>query len=472
MYKSLFSANINPKGNEGVLDVINGKNLAQHLLKTLSQLEETRDSKDYATDNKNALLIANKLLPQAVEQSNVEDFILSMRVKSDFTYIFKDTYIKSTIRKLELSNDKPGDYKTFYRDRDKLLDYINLDPHDSMLWIGDSQGKIYYMSLKGEDYIMGELNEWEDLNVRQLSQYVSNLQYITDAQDSHECWYIKSAQEFEDENRAFNEHFGHHILPIPIDARRLLIAKDVELSGLPHQLLSSDNDSYIGEKMPSANVISTEYFILSNFDNNITADFKSNFWIPLDSEDYALNRLWSHLEPEITPLCKDVYTTKSIAEPLNSAINIVCAHGAKTVGETEWFYAKDEPIKYVDAVIGKGKMLILLVCHSGSMHPGTYDTAVHSIVKKFIRKGYNAVVAPAWSLSTEIVPLWINTFMNEFIDKRGFVIDAVYKANMAVKRNFTAISAWACMHLYGNPYLQINDQPSLTLKVNDIPVPV
>lgn len=162
----------------------------------------------------------------------------------------------------------------------------------------------------------------------------------------------------------------------------------------------------------------------------------------------------------------------SIAEPLNSAINIVCAHGAKTIGDTEWFFAKGEPIKDVDAVVGKGKLLIMLVCHSGSMHPGAYDTAVHSIVKKFIRNGYNAVVAPAWSLATDIVPLWMNIFLDELINKKAYVIDAVYKANMAVKEKFFAISAWACMHLYGNPYLQLNDKPSTTIKVNEIPVSV
>ena len=294
MYKSLFFATINPTGNEKTLDIIKGENLAQHLLKTLSQLEETRDSKDYATDNRNALLIANKLLPQSVEQSNVEDFILSMRVKSDFTYIFKDTYITSTTRKLELKDDKPGDYKILYRDRKKLLDFLCLEPYDSMLWIGDCYGKFYYMSLKGEEYRLGELNEWDNLNGQQLSRYVSDLQYITDAQDSHECWYVKSAQEFEDEDRAFCEHFGHHILPVPVDTRRFLIVKDVELSGFPHQLLSSNNECFIGEKMPSANVISTEYLILSNLSNNITADSRPNVWIPLDSEDIALNRLWSH----------------------------------------------------------------------------------------------------------------------------------------------------------------------------------
>ena len=472
MYKSLFSMNIDTDGNERTLALIHGENLAQQLFKAISQLEKTRDSNDYATDNKNALLMANKLLPQAVEQTNVEDFILSMRVKTDFTYVFKDTYLKTMTKKLELDEEDADDYETVYRNRKNLLDFLNVDPNDAMLWIGECHGKFYYMSLKGGEYKLEALNGWNDIDVNWLSRCVSSLKYITDAQDSRECWYVKSMQEFEDENKSFCERFGHHVLPIPSDAQRLLLVKDVEISSLPHQLLSSGNDDYIGEQMPSANVISTEFFILSNLENNIGEDFQPNFWIPLDSGDMALNRLWSHLENDITHYGANIFTTIPMAEPLDSAINIVCAHGAKTIGKTDWFFAGGKPIKDVDTIVGKGKLLILLVCHSGSMIPGSYDTAVHTIIKKFIRKGYNAVVAPAWSLSTEIVPLWMKIFMDEFSNKKMYVIDAVYKANMAVKARYTAISAWACMHLYGNPYLQINDKPSLTLKMNDTSMPI
>ena len=202
--------------------------------------------------------------------------------------------------------------------------------------------------------------------------------------------------------------------------------------------------------------------------NNISSAAKVNFWIPLDSGDIALNQMWSHLEDRISTFGMNIFTTKSLDEQLNGEMNIVCAHGAKSIDQMEWFYANDEPIKDVDDIIGGGKLLILLVCHAGTMSSGYYDTAVHSVTKRFIRKGYCSVVAPVWSLSTEIVPLWLEIFMNELHNKRAYVIDAVYRANMAVKEEFIAISAWACMHLYGNPYLQINEEPSLSLREKNI----
>lgn len=41
--------------------------------------------------------------------------------------------------------------------------------------------------------------------------------------------------------------------------------------------------------------------------------------------------------------------------PINSDINIVCAHGGADISNTSWFYADDKPIVETDKIIGKGK---------------------------------------------------------------------------------------------------------------------
>lgn len=465
LYKDFFSNNLETNGNERLKDVLSGENLSQHLFETIKQLEQTRNNSDYAIDNKSAVVIANRLLPQAVEMANIGDFILSMRVKTDFTFIFKDTYQKAMYKKMELNDYKPGNYDTPYRHIDKLPDFLTIEQNDSMLWIGESNGRFYFISLKGKDYSIEELNTWKDLNVYELNRVVSGIQFIKETTDRTGCYYPKSEQDFEEEDKSIGEHYGHHILSVPTDTKRLLIVKDVEISSLPHHLFATSEDDYIGYRMPSANVISTEFLIHSNFENNIRLDNVSNFWIPIDSGDIALNQLWSHLENEISPFCANIFTTTLMDKPLNGDINVVCAHGAKTIGETDWLFANEQPIKDAEAIVGNGKLLILLVCHAGSMKAGVYDTAVHTIIKKFIRNGYVSVVAPAWSLSTEIVPLWMKTFMTEFVNNKAYVVDAVYKANMAVKEEYNTISAWACMHIYGNPYLQINEVPSLSINM-------
>lgn len=466
MYKNIFIDNIEKSGNERLIDILKGNNLAQRLFESIKQLEETRNSSDYASDNKSAVLIANSLLPQAVERANVGDFILSMRVKTDFTFIFKDTYQNEMYRRIELE-DEQGEYETPYRHINTLPSVLAIDEEDCMVWIGQSNGLYYYMSLKGKEYDLRPLESWNGLNVNKMNKIVSQLQYILDSTDKS-GYYPKSAQDFEVEDKNFREQYGQHILPLENIPQRLLMVKDVQISSMPHHLLCLPSGELIGVSLPSANVVSTEYLIQSNFYNNVDSDIRPNMWIPLESEDMTLLQLWSHLESDMKKIGAEIFESLAIEKPMNRAINIVCAHGARTINETEWFYANDQPVKNVDDIVGEGQLLVLLVCHAGTMQAGNYDTAVHSIIKKFIKKGYCSIVAPAWSLSTEFVPLWLSTFMDEFVNKKEYVIDAVFKANMAVKDAYTAISAWACMHLYGNPYLQVNEKPRLSLVENAV----
>ena len=80
--------------------------------------------------------------------------------------------------------------------------------------------------------------------------------------------------------------------------------------------------------------------------------------------------------------------------------------------------------------------------------------------------GYSAVVAPAWSLNVDIIPVWLPEFMAVIVSGE-YVVDAVYKANMKVKEQFITPSAWACLHLFGNPYMKIEDQPILSIIENE-----
>ena len=147
---------------------------------------------------------------------------------------------------------------------------------------------------------------------------------------------------------------------------------------------------------------------------------------------------------------KDYYPIK----PLNSSINILCAHGNEKGKDAYCFSAGDVKFSNLNKMVGKGELLILFVCHSGSMDNSNFDSAIHTMIKIFIRAGYQAVIAPMWALSTEILPKWLETFMARF-EEGDFVVDALYKANMAVKKEYPTPSAWANLHLFGNPYLHV-----------------
>ena len=76
------------------------------------------------------------------------------------------------------------------------------------------------------------------------------------------------------------------------------------------------------------------------------------------------------------------------------------------------------------------------------------------MVKKYLAKGYEAVVAPFWALNIEIPPVWLPAFFDA-IEQNNSISEAVFKANKAVYNIYPTPSAWACMHLYGNPFFRI-----------------
>jgi hypothetical protein len=69
--------------------------------------------------------------------------------------------------------------------------------------------------------------------------------------------------------------------------------------------------------------------------------------------------------------------------------------------------------------------------------------------------GYQAVIAPFWSLHIDIPPLWLPVFL-QHLNKGETISKSAYHANTAVYNVYAAPGAWACLHIYGNPYLRVN----------------
>lgn len=84
----------------------------------------------------------------------------------------------------------------------------------------------------------------------------------------------------------------------------------------------------------------------------------------------------------------------------------------------------------------------------------SYRNQVSSLTTRYLREGYEAVIAPFWSLSTAIPQIWLPEFLDKL--KSGVEISkAVWYANTAVREKFDSPNAYACMHLYGNPFFQV-----------------
>jgi hypothetical protein len=177
-------------------------------------------------------------------------------------------------------------------------------------------------------------------------------------------------------------------------------------------------------------------------------------WIPIDAGDMSLNILYSRLETFLKQELIGVSTRSIPDHPLSSTINILVAHGGKTIAESKIISTGRERILNGHQFLGEGRVAILFVCHSGGMEKATLDQKVMSFVRELLERGYAAVVAPYWSLHISVPPIWLPAFLAAM--RRGSrIADAVMAANQTVFNANHNPGAWACLHLYGDPYLKM-----------------
>lgn len=467
-YEDVLKTVIEREGNEKLLVVLgysNQSDIVKHLKEVLVKLQKTRSIEDYAHDNKNALILAKLLLTQAVNEDRPEDYVLAMRPKSDFTFVMNDEAITTDFAQLQIDEVDGDEYSVLYCDMKNLSVVTGADENDIIIWIGKGTDSFYCMKLIRGAYSFDKLEQMNNVKVSILQHEIISKQYYQKSyQPDKGPIYIKPIEELEEESSKIKEAMKEATFEMPNVASRCLIAKDIEIASIPHQLMiDARNDSFIGEMMPTCNIISTELLIKSNFEDQLPKDYTKSFWLPIESGEFTFEEIKGRLGDVLEEHGFSVTESVVPDKPVTADLNIVCAHGGSDIGETQWFYANDKPIVETQKIVGKGRVLVLFVCHSGSMLHTSVDNAMHTIVKRYLRMGYSAVVAPMWSLATDILPCWLSKFMAS-INTHEYVIDAVYKANMAVKSEYTSVSAWGCMHLFGNPYVQINEKPRLQLK--------
>lgn len=452
---------IEKEGNEPILDMLNGENLKDRLMESLFKLQSTRDAEDYSRDNYNAMLLAKKLLTQSVANANPSDFVLAMRPKTDYTFVMKELHGEE-FAQLRIEDVNGKDCLNPLDDINLFDSVVGTDENDLIFWIGKGDDSYYGMRLIRTMFDFCELPHLNKLDVWKLqSECISSQIFEKTTKQQGSSIYVKSDEELQDENNEMLAKMSDVEIEMPNIASRVLFAKDTEIASIPHQLLiDSRTGKFVGEMMPTCNIISSELLIKSNFEEQLTDEYTKSFWTPIESDEFTFQEIKGRLEDVFDRYGFAIHDKLKPEKPISANLNIVCAHGGKDIGDTHWFYANEQPIVNTRRIVGSGKILILFVCHSGSILHHYTDSAMHTIIKEYFRLGYSAVVAPMWSLSTVILPCWLSTFM-ESINSHDYVIDAVYKANMAVKKEYIAVSAWGCLHLFGNPYVQINDKPRL-----------
>ena len=463
-YVNTFKRVVNKDGNAMILDMFDGVNEDVHLKELMVRLQSTRNVADFSHDNQYAMIFAKSLLTKACQEQNPSKFLLAMHARADYTFVRPEIRQEGLYRKTEFKDVNGAEYNLHIENTDLLQQLMQQGANNEVMWIGKGKSLLHFMTLLNNQFLFGNLDPFSRVDVKKLqSDLICHLQYKKDVKNPGESIYIKGKDELEQEAEELRRKLSDCQISVDNNAERLFLVKDIDVATYPHQLLVDINKGkFIGELLPTCNIISTEVLIKTNFDNPLSERPSCSFWCPTGSQEFTFAMIKSSLE--------DVFGKYNIAcneqnipdRPIEAEINIACAHGGADISDTQWFYADGNPIVETGKIIGRGKLLILFVCHSGSITRHDYDNAMHTLIKRYIRAGYSSVIAPMWSLSTEILQTWLDVFMEEIMNKQ-FVIDALYKANMAVKEQFTSPEVYDCLHLFGNPFLQIADKPVLEI---------
>lgn len=446
--------------NEELVNICENKgNQTKLLLEELVKLDSTRNSKDFGYASNRALLLAENVLDSAFVSENVAEYILAMRPKSDFSFAMPEKQQEAMFKKVDVVEPDGEKCKLPYGETSKLIWLLQAENSDCIMWIGHGTSNVFRMTLLSNMYKFDELQTLNTIDANKLQKdFFCKIKF--DRTDS--SGFPKDQTELEKETEQIYTGVQACSLSIPNIANRVFFVKDLKFAAIPHQLIIDERSNmFVGETHPTANVISTEFLIKSNFNDPLPKSFSKSYWSPLNKETtFAIVR--DSLNDTFKKYKFSVDDNDEPIQPLHADLNVICVHGSDNISETEWFYAGGAPLVNSDRLIDVGKVLVLFTCHSGSCTYQHFDNAMHTIVKRYLRMGYSSVVAPMWSLNIEILPIWLDTFMN-VLNAGKYVVDAVYQANMKVKEQFVSPAAWACLHLFGNPYTQIADEPILSV---------
>ena len=464
-FEGMMKAILLQNGNEKMVKFYDeNEDKSALLMEELAKLETTRNSEDIGQDSYKALVLAKDVIEKAVADNKPADYILAMRPKSDFSFAMTDKKLKGDLKKVDVVDPKAEDCNLPYGEIDRLAWLLQMEKSDCVMWIGKGNSKVFRMTLLGGMYKFDELSAISAIDADKLQkETIGKLVFSKTERDRNDTIYTKNELELKSEAEQIYQQMKDCTIAVPNIVNRIFFVKDIAVSAIPHQLMIDERTGkFVGESWPSANVISTEFLIKSNFNDPLPKGYNKSYWSPLNKE----TTFWGikeGLKQVFEDYQFDVDDNDEPAMPLHADLNIVCAHGADNISDSEWFYAGGTPIFNSKRAVGPGKVLVLFVCHSGSITHQYYDHTMHTIVKRYLRMGYSSVVAPMWSLNTEITKIWLPVFM-EIVDAGGYMVDAVFQANMEVKKQFITPSAWACLHLFGNPYMKIADKPILIVE--------
>lgn len=432
----------------------NSTSLKEQLKKSLIKLNETRNKTDIVYDNDMSLKIANRIIEDSFDKKDSEAILLAMMLKSDFSLIFKSKE-SFEFAPFKVPTTELEKFNNIYKDRDKIENEISKNEFQSIIWLAITEGKVFQLTLNNNIFRYYKLLKWDWSKFKSLTNagYFSSFSFDDTIKDKGGVRNIYEEEHIEQAEQ-INSEISFCKLNIDDETNSIFIIKDMELADFPHNLFLDQNNEFLHLNKPITNILSTEWYLSIDKSTVISKEYSKSIWIPKDEGDFTLNQLYSKIENTLNKNNFNIFSKLEKYSSLTSDINIICSHGAKDIAEKQIIYPSDIPLANLNKVIGKGDILIYLICHSGSYKSELFKNNITSLVKTYIEKGYKAIIAPFWGLHINVTEIWLPEFLSSF--NSGDTIDiALFKANKKVYYKYPTPAAWCAMHLYGNPDLKV-----------------
>lgn len=419
------------------------------LIEGLVNLSRTRNKADYVHEVNQLIVTANRVIESAFNKSDIEGVLLGHQLNSDAGVGFVGNPIDSvsgTIHQtfnLESKNSlRFRNFLTYISDR---LSVIN----SQFLWLGFNNDRVYAVVFENGGFTFCDYIE--STNKKEINEWVKNCQQELAFNDSpitgspfvtREDIWLKEKDSIVKRLPNFN---------IPISSSNIVVFSDVGFSSFPHNLIKVDGD-ILGLKQSISSPLSFDNYL--TYANNKIDLQKINVWAPIVEGDTAISIAFSKIKENLGDT-NVIYEEGLIPNP-SSDINVFISHGGRD-GNSGFrgLYPSDGKAYNIDNIFGSGKVAIMFVCHAGSIVENYYSNSTHTLVKKLLQEGYEAVISPSWSLNVSIPGIWLKEFIRNM--ENGYNISySVNKANLYVESIYISPGASTAMHLFGNDRLISN----------------
>jgi hypothetical protein len=459
-YVNLFESIVPKDSLNKYKNIIEGdsENLKEYLKESLLKLLSTRNKSDFVYDNEMAVKIAHRLIEDGFDKKDHEAALLAMLVLSDHSVLFNGKESPDiTILNIE-DKDISGFYE-FYSDPMKALNSFCLNNSHALVCIFAPEDKLFQLIYHSTNFHFEKLDNWDLIKFQEWSrETVPDLDFQTTVKNRYGEVRSLLNDDYEAQAEKISEEVAFPPFSLSEEVKELFLIKDMEVSSLPHNLLLNEQKQFIGLNTSIANILSIEWLNSRFINGSVNSDNSKAIWVPLDMEDSTIDFLFRKCQDVLDTYKVQISDTAKIENPLSSTINIISSHGSRNISSVHVIHPNDDEVIYdLNKIVGKGKILIMLVCFSGSEKKDFFRNEIASLVNKYLANDYEAVIAPFWALHIDIPPIWLEAFF-EAIDSGQQVNNAVLKSNKAVFDKYPTPSAWACMHLYGNPFFKIKTE--------------